>query len=256
MRQSQNCELRNRRKVETQLSQASPAMSSDDSDEYFSDRSEKRSKAKRGRASGGSAKQRGSGNAGRSLGASLNLGNGAGSGLTGPGGSKLKLKVKAGAPAAQGKRNARGAFVIANGKEANIPPQWQGYGDRELDSDTEEPLVFEEAFMLRMPVPTNAEQERELQRFADMVQKREQMDEKDVWFKFMDSRRAVFNLGQTMYNAKLVDLPCIVESQKTHDNKHFFKTADISQVSQICLGKRNWLTSVPADAAGRASSSQ
>jgi transcription initiation factor TFIID subunit 7 len=111
-----------------------------------------------------------------------------------------------------------------------VPTQWQGYADRELDSDTEEPLVFEEAFILRMPIPTTAEQTLELQRFTEMVKKREAMDEKDVWFKFMDSRRAVFNLGQTMYNAKLVDLPTLVESQRTNDGKHIFKTADISQV--------------------------
>ena len=30
---------------------------------------------------------------------------------------------------------------------------------------------------------------------------------------------------------QLVDLPCITESHKTVDNKSFYKTADISQVS-------------------------
>lgn len=93
--------------------------------------------------------------------------------------------------------------------------------------------MFEEAFILRMPVPQNEEQTAELNRLTEMVQKREPMDEKDVWFKFMDSRRAVFNLGKTLYSAKLVDLPCIIESQKTIDNKHMFKTADISQVGAV-----------------------
>jgi len=32
------------------------------------------------------------------------------------------------------------------------------------------------------------------------------------------------------YTAKLVDLPCIIESQKTLDRKQFYKIADISQV--------------------------
>jgi transcription initiation factor TFIID subunit 7 len=146
--------------------------------------------------------------------------------------AKVKLKVKTGGDAITGKKGVKGGYTITNvsGKDANVPPQWQGFGDRELDSDTEEPLVFEEAFILRMPVPTNEDQVKELERFSDMVKKREPMDEKDVWFKFMDSRRAVFNLGQTMYNAKLVDLPCLIESQKTLDGKHVFKTADISQV--------------------------
>lgn len=155
--------------------------------------------------------------------------------LGGDGGAqaKVKLKVKTGGANITGKKGAKGGYTITNinGKDANVAPQWQGFGDRELDSDTEEPLVFEEAFILRMPVPTTTDQVKELERFADMVKKREPMDEKDVWFKFMDSRRAVFNLGQTMYNAKLVDLPCLIESQKTHDGKHAFKTADISQVS-------------------------
>ena len=46
-----------------------------------------------------------------------------------------------------------------------------------------------------------------------------------------DSRRAVFHIGNSTYSSKLVDLPCIVETQKTFDNKHMFKVADISQVS-------------------------
>ncbi|KAJ7063466.1 TAFII55 protein conserved region-domain-containing protein [Mycena amicta] len=52
----------------------------------------------------------------------------------------------------------------------------------------------------------------------------------DVWFKFKDSRRAVFHIGNNTYSAKLVDLPCIVESQKTLDNKQMFKVADICQM--------------------------
>jgi TATA-binding protein-associated factor Taf7 len=37
-------------------------------------------------------------------------------------------------------------------------------------------------------------------------------------------------MGESLYPAKLVDLPCIVESQKTLDNKHMFKVSDICQV--------------------------
>ena len=199
------------------------SMSSDESDDYGPRRRGAGSGRGRGRGRGRRS------NAAAELGR-LHFGGGAGDG--GP--SRVKLKVKAGGATAQGRKNARGGFVIAaSGKDASVPPQWQGYADRELDSETEEPLVFEEAFMLRMPIPTNKDQENELQRFADMVKKREPMDEKDVWFKFMDSRRAVFNLGSTLYNAKLVDLPCIIESQKTNDGRHMFKTADISQVSLV-----------------------
>ncbi|CDO68302.1 hypothetical protein BN946_scf184799.g29 [Trametes cinnabarina] len=93
--------------------------------------------------------------------------------------------------------------------------------DRELDSD-EEDLVFEEQFILRMPPNEDCEKLRK------MVQAREISD--DVWFKFKDSRRAVFHIGNNMYSSKLVDLPCIIESQKTLDNKQMFKVADICQM--------------------------
>ena len=46
----------------------------------------------------------------------------------------------------------------------------------------------------------------------------------------IDSRRAVFHIGTHLYSAKLVDLPCIIESQKTIDGKQMFKVADICQV--------------------------
>ncbi|KAI0636992.1 TAFII55 protein conserved region-domain-containing protein [Trametes polyzona] len=93
--------------------------------------------------------------------------------------------------------------------------------DRELDSD-EEDLVFEEQFILRMPPGEDCD------RLRKMVQAREVSD--DVWFKFKDSRRAVFHIGNNTYSSKLVDLPCIIESQKTLDNKQMFKVADICQM--------------------------
>ena len=46
----------------------------------------------------------------------------------------------------------------------------------------------------------------------------------------VDSRRAVFTMNGITYASKLVDLPNIIESQKTFDNRHLFKVADISQV--------------------------
>ncbi|KAL0946675.1 hypothetical protein HGRIS_012864 [Hohenbuehelia grisea] len=93
--------------------------------------------------------------------------------------------------------------------------------DRELDSDEEE-LAFEEQFILRMPPGEDCE------RLRKMVATREVSN--DVWFKFKDSRRAMFHIGNTTYSSKLVDLPCIIESQKTLDNKQMFKVADICQM--------------------------
>ena len=56
-----------------------------------------------------------------------------------------------------------------------------------------------------------------------------------------DSRRAVFHVGNNLYTAKLVDLPCIIESQKTLDNKQMFKVADICQVG-LFNSYRNFTT--------------
>ncbi|KAG6867028.1 hypothetical protein C0991_003945 [Blastosporella zonata] len=96
-----------------------------------------------------------------------------------------------------------------------------GQYDRELDSDDED-LAFEEQFILRMPPGED------LEKLKKMVASREVGN--DVWFKFKDSRRAVFHIGNSTYSAKLVDLPCIIESQKTLDNKQMFKVADICQM--------------------------
>lgn len=114
--------------------------------------------------------------------------------------------------------------------------------DRELDSDDDEDLVFEEQFVLRLPPGEDCE------RLRKVASSREVSD--DVWLKFKgmsttpmiypiipssnvtpDSRRGIFHIGNSTYSSRLVDLPCIIESQKTLDNKQMFKVADICQVS-------------------------
>jgi len=42
-------------------------------------------------------------------------------------------------------------------------------------------------------------------------------------------------MGDNTYSAKLVDLPCMIEAQKTLDNKRMFKVADICQVCFFIL---------------------
>jgi transcription initiation factor TFIID subunit 7 len=94
--------------------------------------------------------------------------------------------------------------------------------DRELDSDADVPLAVEEHFLLRLP-PHVAPVLRE------MVEQRNVTP--DVWFKFKDSRRAVFHLGDKLYGAKLVDLPALLESQKlTGSGGQSVKVADLSQM--------------------------
>ncbi|KAJ3044101.1 hypothetical protein HDV00_003205 [Rhizophlyctis rosea] len=95
------------------------------------------------------------------------------------------------------------------GKEAEV-----------VDEEAEVPI--EEHFILRMPPGQPAKTLRE------KVSAREVPE--DVFFKFVDSRRAEFHMGEQNFQAKLVDLPCIIESQKTLDSKQFYKIADICQM--------------------------
>lgn len=117
-----------------------------------------------------------------------------------------KVKLKLGDKATQG-----------------IGTSFLGSYDRELDTDDEDDqdLVFEEQFILKMPEGEDCE------KLRAMVQARAVTP--DVWFKFKDSRRGVFNIGSNKYATKLVDLPCVVEAQKTLDGKQLFKVADICQ---------------------------
>ena len=94
--------------------------------------------------------------------------------------------------------------------------------DRELDSDAEDDLHFEEQFILRVPEGPS------LERMRKMAESREPAP--DISFKFRDSRRGTFTIGNKTFNTKLVDLPCIIEAHKTPDKKSLFKVADISQM--------------------------
>ncbi|KAJ3385880.1 hypothetical protein HDU92_002818 [Lobulomyces angularis] len=52
----------------------------------------------------------------------------------------------------------------------------------------------------------------------------------DLILKFKDDRNAMLKLGNDKYKASLMDLPTLIESMKTFDNKSFIKIADISQM--------------------------
>ena len=112
---------------------------------------------------------------------------------------------------------------VSQQRKANLPGHESGPGwDRELDSDPDEPLAIEEQFILRVPDALAPE-------LRGMVESRNVNG--DLWFKFKDSRRAVFHLGKKLYGAKLVDLPALVESQKlTGSGGAAVKVADISQM--------------------------
>ncbi|ORY29634.1 TAFII55 protein conserved region-domain-containing protein [Naematelia encephala] len=129
----------------------------------------------------------------------------------GPGhGHGLKLSLKVGG---------------GEGGNAGRKTSFLGDYDRELDENPDDPIAFEEQFILRVPESV-AEGPNGLR---EMVKGKGKGLE-GVEFKFLDSRRAAFKINGVTYASKLVDLPNIIESQKTFDNRHLFKVADISQM--------------------------
>lgn len=100
---------------------------------------------------------------------------------------------------------------------------------RDADSDPDEPIVFEEQFILRVPHRV-AQGDSNVKGIKTMLDEKKQVT--NAWFTFKDPRRAVFHHGGQEYGAKLVDLPCIIEAQKTLDRKRLFKVADITQVRE------------------------
>lgn len=89
-------------------------------------------------------------------------------------------------------------------------------------------IDLEQHFILRMP-PGPAEQLRK-----DVEEGVPTL--KDTLFLEVqqDMRHGCVRYGSNLFKARLVDLPCIIETQKTTDYKTFYKCADISQML-ICM---------------------
>ncbi|EEB06753.1 transcription factor TFIID complex subunit Taf7 [Schizosaccharomyces japonicus yFS275] len=155
----------------------------------------------------------------------------------------VKLKIKAGpppsaepkihikAPKANGsgvsKIRIRAARDSSNPRPTKIRlkrAREPGLGYDSEASDREEDPYIEEQIMLRMPPGEDCDYVRKA------IENREVGRGADIWIKFKDNRRAVIHVNGHMYAAKLVDLPCIIESSKSYDKKVVFKTADISQM--------------------------
>lgn len=101
----------------------------------------------------------------------------------------------------------------------------QGY-DSEAPDKEDDPLI-EEGLILRFPPVSKRGRD-------DLAYLREAVDKQDysnVVIRFKDSRRAVVSVRGRHYAAKLVDLPAIVEAQKTFDRgKNMFKCLDVCQM--------------------------
>ena len=161
----------------------------------------------------------------------------------GPGRPSLELKASTSAP---GKAPPK-IKVKLGGADSAVSATWPSasgssfnankHYDRDLDSDPDEPLVFEEHFILKVEDQDLANKLQKMVAARDVGSSTNKAQE--PWFQFKDPRRATFGLGGSAgkpnpgdktWNAKLVDLPCIVESHKTLDNKRLYKTADICQM--------------------------
>ncbi|KAG9296012.1 hypothetical protein G9A89_011864 [Geosiphon pyriformis] len=90
------------------------------------------------------------------------------------------------------------------------------------DEENNDPPI-EEHFILRVPFPGKF-----LEKFKMHVKNRLPFEDLSITFK--DPRHAVFSFDKQKYSARLVDLPCIIESQKTLNNKQFYKIGDVSQM--------------------------
>eukprot|EP01137_Pigoraptor_chileana_P023689 Opistho-2@90411 len=82
----------------------------------------------------------------------------------------------------------------------------------------------ESQFVLRLPEP-NAK------RLRERLKSGAELGDDDVTIEFdAESRDGRVLIGGKGYAARLYDLPCIIESQKSLDGIHFYKTGDISQM--------------------------
>ena len=96
------------------------------------------------------------------------------------------------------------------------------------DSDEDESLhPIEEHLILRMPKDDPISE-----KFREIVKKRQALPG-DFEITFKDNRRGVFKFDGESLIVRLVDLPCIIESQKTFDRRQFYKIADICQMLQV-----------------------
>ncbi|KAF9111755.1 hypothetical protein BGX27_004480 [Mortierella sp. AM989] len=157
---------------------------------------------------------------------------------------RVKAPYKKGTPAGTGKRGGRGGGSggvgggggggggagRGGGRLSAAPTGGDGGGDdganggKDSDDDNEdEPEVsIEEQFILRLPPGEMCD------RFREKVIARE-VDE-STKLRFVDARRGTFTFEGLEFPTKLVDLPTIIEAQKTLNGKQMYKIADISQM--------------------------
>ncbi|GAB6027283.1 transcription initiation factor TFIID subunit 7 [Chamberlinius hualienensis] len=86
------------------------------------------------------------------------------------------------------------------------------------------PVELENQFVLRMPEPACHELRKLIRSGSNSVKERLKIAVEN------DMRHGTVRFDNWIWPAKLMDLPCILETYKTIDRKTFYKTADICQM--------------------------
>lgn len=127
--------------------------------------------------------------------------------------------------------------IVNISAKGRVPPRQKGVGYDSEDSETERDPAIQQAFVLRMEDNEDAAYLRNAIAEGKIGPHPSQGDA-EVSLKFVEKnyRRAVVKVRGRMYGAVLVDLPCIIESMKSHDRKGWWKVADIAQMLLV-LGR-------------------
>ncbi|KAK0064609.1 transcription initiation factor TFIID subunit 7 [Biomphalaria pfeifferi] len=103
-----------------------------------------------------------------------------------------------------------------------------------INASTPEVFDLEQQFILRLPTEAAAQLHEDLKETSNVQLK----DKLSIDMK-SDMRKGYVRYGVDIFSAKLLDLPCIIESLKTVDKKTFYKTADICQML-VCKTDEDW----------------
>ncbi|XP_006869177.1 PREDICTED: transcription initiation factor TFIID subunit 7-like [Chrysochloris asiatica] len=128
-----------------------------------------------------------------------------------------QIAVYQGAPTDAGS----GAQAAAQTSGENIPK-----GNEMSESPDEPPHDIENQFILRLPAEHAATVRKLLKGSSNSIAMKDKL-KIDL---NPDTRQAVVEIEDVSLTAKLVDLPCVVESFKSLDKTAFYKSADISQM--------------------------
>lgn len=135
---------------------------------------------------------------------------------------KKPFKVKISKPSGVGLSTKPGKSGVSTVRKIRIKPtRIPGDGYDSEASDIEDDPLVEEALIFRLLPDAELDYVRHCVETGDF---------KNFHIRWKDKLRAVIYINHSMYAAKLMKLPSIIEAQKTLDKKNLFKAVDISQI--------------------------